>query len=49
MSMYFVLAYGLDNGRVHHDQDPSLLRDVELAQKASRRDRRARRLAARRA
>lgn len=37
------LAAGIVEGRIHTDQDPALLRSVELAQQTERRARRNRR------
>ncbi|MCD4526844.1 hypothetical protein [Nocardioides sp. cx-173] len=41
MIMQLHLARGVVNGRVHSDQDPVQLRDVELASREARRVRRA--------
>jgi hypothetical protein len=43
MNTQLHLARGIVHGRTHTDQDPVLLRTLELARKQSRRDRRVRR------
>jgi hypothetical protein len=43
MNTQLHLARGIVDGRVHSDQDPVLLRTLELARKQSRRDRRRKR------
>ena len=43
MNTQLHLAAGIVQGRVHTDQDPVLLRTVELARKQSRRNRRGKR------
>ena len=47
MSTQLHLAFGIVEARAHHDQDPALLRDVELAHETDRRTRRALRRRAR--
>ncbi|MCW2768228.1 MAG: hypothetical protein JWO11_4187 [Nocardioides sp.] len=43
MNTQLHLAYGIVQGRAHSDQDPALLRTVELARRGERRTRRAQR------
>ena len=43
MNTQLHLARGIVHGRTHTDQDPVLLRTLELARKQSRQDRRGRR------
>ena len=43
MTTQLHLAYGIVEGRAHHDVDQALMRDVALARKDARRARRARR------
>lgn len=45
MTTQLYLARGIVDGRVHTDQDPALVRTVELARRAERRAARARRAA----
>ena len=40
MNTQLHLAFGIVDGRVHPDQDPALLRTVELARESERRARR---------
>ena len=40
MSTQLHLAFGIVEARAHHDQDPALLRDMELARETDRRARR---------
>jgi hypothetical protein len=41
MSTQLHQAFGIVAARAHHDQDPALLRDLELARQADRKARRA--------
>ena len=43
MNTQLHLARGIVDGRIHSDQDPVLMRTLELARKQSRRDRRGKR------
>jgi hypothetical protein len=43
MNTQLHLARGIVDGRTHSDQDPVLMRTLELARKQSRRDRRGKR------
>jgi len=45
MNAQLHLAHGIVEGRAWSDQDHALLRDVELARRSERRDRRRRRTA----
>jgi hypothetical protein len=47
MSTQLHLALGIVEARAHHDQDPALLRDVELARETGRWTRRTLRRRAR--
>jgi len=43
MNTQLHLARGIVDGRIHSDQDPVLMRTLQLARKQSRRDRRGKR------
>ena len=47
MNSQVYLALGIVEGRAWSDQDPAMLRDVELARQSERRSRRTRRIFAR--